>query len=37
MVYVIKYDAEEHKLAHLPYYVPTNVIAGSAFIILLVM
>ncbi|XVF40714.1 hypothetical protein PTKIN_Ptkin01aG0137000 [Pterospermum kingtungense] len=26
MVYVIKYDAEQHKLANLPYYVPTNVI-----------
>ncbi|XP_021295747.1 uncharacterized protein LOC110425226 isoform X2 [Herrania umbratica] len=30
MVYVIKYDAEEHKLAHLPYYIPTNVIAEEA-------
>ncbi|GMI79896.1 Tomosyn [Hibiscus trionum] len=30
MVYVIKYDAEQRKLAHLPYYVPTNVIAEEA-------
>ncbi|KAK8672324.1 hypothetical protein V6N13_110697 [Hibiscus sabdariffa] len=30
MVYVIKYDAEQRKLAYLPYYVPTNVIAEEA-------
>lgn len=35
MVYVLKYDADQRKLTNLPYYVPTNVIAGTAFIILL--
>ncbi|XVE52480.1 hypothetical protein DITRI_Ditri02bG0125500 [Diplodiscus trichospermus] len=30
MVYVIKYDGEQHKLAQMPDYVPTNVIAEVA-------
>ena len=32
MVCVLKYDAEEVKLIQLPYYVPTDAIAGNALI-----
>lgn len=35
MVYIVKYDAEQHKLSITPYYVPTNDIDGIAFINLL--
>ena len=31
MVSVLKYDAEEGELTQLPYYVPTDVIAGNGF------
>lgn len=31
MVSVLKYDAEEAKLMMMPYYVPTNILAGNGF------
>lgn len=31
MVYVLKYDAEEGKLIHSPYYVPKDVVEGKGF------
>lgn len=35
-VSVLKYDAEEGNLLQLPYYVPTNIIAGIVIFLLLV-
>ena len=32
MVSVLKYNADEGKLAHLPYYVPTDALAGMGFL-----
>ena len=32
MVSVVKYNADEGKLVHLPYYVPTDALAGMWFL-----